>query len=59
VEEAVVTPAVLTDPGALEMHFQPIAMPATGREAVARVRSRALPFVAVLSAGSLTMTEPA
>ena len=54
-----VTPAVLTDPGALEMHFQPIAMPATGREAVARVRSRALPFVAVLSAGSLTMTEPA
>jgi hypothetical protein len=26
VEEAVVTPAVLTDPGALEMHFQPIAM---------------------------------
>jgi EAL domain-containing protein (putative c-di-GMP-specific phosphodiesterase class I) len=34
------TPAVLTDPGALEMHFQPIVMLATGRvichEALAR-----------------------
>jgi hypothetical protein len=56
VEEAVVTPAVLTDPGALEMQFQLLA---TGREAVARVRSRALPLVAVLTGGSLTMTGPA
>jgi EAL domain-containing protein (putative c-di-GMP-specific phosphodiesterase class I) len=42
VEERVltVTPAVLTEPGALEMHFQPIVMLATGRvichEALAR-----------------------
>jgi EAL domain-containing protein (putative c-di-GMP-specific phosphodiesterase class I) len=40
VEEGLLTPAVLTEPGALEMHFQPIVMLATGRviahEALAR-----------------------
>jgi EAL domain-containing protein (putative c-di-GMP-specific phosphodiesterase class I) len=39
-EEVALTPAVLTEPGALEMHFQPIVMLATGRvichEALAR-----------------------
>jgi EAL domain-containing protein (putative c-di-GMP-specific phosphodiesterase class I) len=40
VEEGLLTPAVLTEPGALELHFQPIVMLATGRvichEALAR-----------------------
>jgi EAL domain-containing protein (putative c-di-GMP-specific phosphodiesterase class I) len=49
VEEALLTPAVLTDPRALEMHFQPIVMLATGRvichEALARFPG--LPGVAI------------
>jgi EAL domain-containing protein (putative c-di-GMP-specific phosphodiesterase class I) len=49
VEEGLLTPAVLTAPGALEMHFQPIVMLATGRviahEALARFPQ--LPGVAI------------
>jgi EAL domain-containing protein (putative c-di-GMP-specific phosphodiesterase class I) len=49
VEEGLLTPAVLTEPGALEMHFQPIVMLATGRvichEALARFPG--LPRVAI------------
>jgi EAL domain-containing protein (putative c-di-GMP-specific phosphodiesterase class I) len=49
VEDGLLTPAVLTEPGALEMHFQPIVMLATGRvichEALARFPG--LPGVAI------------
>jgi EAL domain-containing protein (putative c-di-GMP-specific phosphodiesterase class I) len=48
-EELLLTPAVLTAPGALEVHFQPIVMVATGRvichEALARFPG--LPGVAI------------
>jgi EAL domain-containing protein (putative c-di-GMP-specific phosphodiesterase class I) len=55
VEEGLLTPAVLTEPGALEIHFQPIVMLATGRviahEALARFPGlRGVPIPAVFRA---------